>query len=80
MRNVFVCVSLAALLVAGCGEITGGGGKSETAQADPAQVAPEDLRAAVKDERVRKLYEARGWTAVWSEPLAQELTAALGEA
>ena len=80
MRNVFVCVSLAALLVAGCGEITGGGGKSETAQANPAQVAPEDLRAAVKDERVRKFYEARGWTAVWSEPLAQELTAALGEA
>ena len=76
MRRLFVCVSFAALLVAGCGE-SGGGGNAETVRVDPKQVAPEDLQAAVSDERVRKFYQARNWAPVWSESLGEELTSVL---
>jgi murein L,D-transpeptidase YcbB/YkuD len=84
---MYACVSLVALLVAGCEfQTTGGGsGGGETAQAgagdiNPEQVTAEALKAAVKDERVKRFYESRNWAAVWTAPLAQELTAALGEA
>jgi murein L,D-transpeptidase YcbB/YkuD len=83
MRKLFACVSAAALLVAGCGEMGGsgqGGGGGGQVQIDPAQVTAEALQAAVKDERVKKFYEARGWAAVWNDKLAGELTQALGEA
>jgi murein L,D-transpeptidase YcbB/YkuD len=81
MRKLFVCVSLAALLVAGCGEVAGGGGnKTDLVQVDPAQVTPEALKAAVSDEKVRRFYEARNWAAVWTDPLAEELIQALGQA
>lgn len=81
MRNLFVCVSLAALLVAGCGEgTTGGGAKTDLVQVDPTQVSPEALKAAVSDEKVRAFYEARNWAAVWTDPLAEELILALGQA
>lgn len=83
MRRVFVCVSLAALLAAGCSETGGnggGGGGAASAQVDPAQVSPEALKAAVSDERVKRFYEARGWAAVWNGTQAKELEAALGEA
>jgi hypothetical protein len=64
MRNVLVCVSAAALLVAGCGSPSqSGGAKGETVQVDPAQVSPQDLQAAVKDERVKRFYAARNWAA-----------------
>ena len=80
MRRVFVCVSLAALLLSGCGEVTGSGGKTEAARVDPKQVRAEDLKSAVSDERVKRFYEARGWAAVWTDSLAAELTQALGQA
>jgi murein L,D-transpeptidase YcbB/YkuD len=81
MRRVLACVSLAALLLGGCGEVGGGGGGSgEVVQVDPKKVTREALEAAVKDERVRRFYEARGWAAVWTEPLAEELTQALAGA
>jgi murein L,D-transpeptidase YcbB/YkuD len=80
MRSLFVCVSAAALLVAGCGESGGGGGASGQVQVDAKQVTPEALQAAVTDERVKRFYEARGWAPVWSAPLAEELMAAFGDA
>ncbi|TFI57581.1 murein L,D-transpeptidase [Sphingomonas parva] len=79
MRRVLVCVSVAALLVAGCGN-EGGSGGAESAEVNPKQVSPEALQAAVKDERARKFYAARNWAAVWSDARAEELTGALGEA
>ncbi|HEY0147659.1 MAG TPA: L,D-transpeptidase family protein [Allosphingosinicella sp.] len=86
MRKLLVCVSAAALLVAGCGESggSGGGGNASAAAAgikvDPQQVTAEALKAAVKDERVKRFYEGRGWAAVWNDQLAGDLTTALNEA
>jgi murein L,D-transpeptidase YcbB/YkuD len=68
-------------MVAGCGEISGGGGgQTGTVKIDPKQVTPAALKAAVSDERVKRFYEARGWAAVWTEPLAAELSAAFRDA
>jgi murein L,D-transpeptidase YcbB/YkuD len=39
-----------------------------------------DLQAAVKDPRVKRFYEARGWAPVWDETHAKDLTAAFGDA
>jgi murein L,D-transpeptidase YcbB/YkuD len=84
MRKLLACVSAAALLVAGCGEVSGpsggGGGGGGSAEVAAEQVTPEALQAAVKDERVKKFYEGRGWAAVWDKAKADELTAALNEA
>jgi murein L,D-transpeptidase YcbB/YkuD len=84
MRKLLACVSAAALLVAGCGQSGGSGGGSAggggDAQVNAEQVTPEALKAAVKDERVKKFYEARGWAAVWNDKLAGELTQAFGDA
>jgi murein L,D-transpeptidase YcbB/YkuD len=79
MRRVLLCVSLAALMVAGCGE-SGGGGSGQTVDVNAKQVSSEELKTAVLDERVRRFYEARGWAAAWTGPLAEELTAAFGDA
>ncbi|HEY5723328.1 MAG TPA: L,D-transpeptidase family protein [Allosphingosinicella sp.] len=75
-------VSLAALLVAGCGENRGGeaGGAVEAASIDKGRVTPEDLKAAVSDERVKAFYAKRGWQPVWTEELAQSLEPAFAEA
>jgi murein L,D-transpeptidase YcbB/YkuD len=82
MRKFLVCVSLAALVVSGCGQ--GGGGsaapKGEAAQVDPKQVTPEALQAAVTDERVKKFYAGRNWAPVWTNELASELAGAFKEA
>jgi murein L,D-transpeptidase YcbB/YkuD len=85
MRKLLACVSAAALLVAGCGEVSGPGGGSSGGGGGQAgvaaeQVTPEALQAAVKDERVKKFYEGRNWAAVWDAGRAEELTAALNEA
>ena len=81
MRKILACVSLAALLVAGCGE-SGGGGTSaaQHVEVDPKQVTPEELRAAVSDERVKRFYDARGWAPVWDGQKAGELAAAFKDA
>ena len=79
MRRLLACVSLAALLGTGCGEITGGG-SSEVASVDPKKVNVEELKAAVSDDRVKRFYEAGGWQAVWTDDLAGDLTAAFADA
>ena len=82
MRKFLVCVSLAALLVSGCGE--GGGGAAagavEAAEIDIGRVTPEDLKAAVTDERVKAFYAKRGWKPVWTGEMAGKLKPAFAEA
>src|SRR3954451_22304222 len=78
MRNIVVCVSLAALLAGGCDFV--GGGNGQAVQTDVKNVNPADLQAAVKDPRVKRFYEARGWAAVWTKDLVKELSAAFGDA
>ena len=59
-----------------------GGGSGEgggNAQAAAPAVDPEQLRAAVTDERVRRFYEARQWRPAWNEAAAGELMAAINE-
>jgi murein L,D-transpeptidase YcbB/YkuD len=80
MRKLLVCVSLAALLVSGCGESGSSGGTQQSVQVDPKQVTPEELRAAVSDERVKRFYEARAWAPVWTGKLAEDLTGAFQDA
>jgi murein L,D-transpeptidase YcbB/YkuD len=81
MRKALVCVSLAALLIAGCGD--GGSKGSQAAPAvkvDPGQVNAEDLKAAVSDEKVKAFYAARNWAPVWTPDLAGRLEASFAEA
>lgn len=82
MRNVLVCVSLAALLVGGCHQSSGnGGGQNGGATSQElAQIAPQDLQAAATNKDVRRFYEARNWSAVWTKDLAKDLRAALADA
>lgn len=79
MRKLVACVSLAALLASGCGEL-GGGGSEETVEVNPKRVTPEALRAAVSDPRVKSFYEARAWAPVWTGERAEALTAAFADA
>lgn len=80
MRKMLACVSLAALLAAGCGDMGGGGGSGQTVRVDPKAVTPADLKAAVSDPRVKRFYEARGWQPVWTGERAEALNAAFGDA
>jgi murein L,D-transpeptidase YcbB/YkuD len=82
---MLACVSLAALLgTGGCDMVTvggqGGGSASGEVKVDPQAVTAADLQAVVKDERVKKFYEARGWRAAWTGERADELTASFAEA
>lgn len=83
MRRMLACVSLAALLAAGCDMVggTGGGGQTaENVKVDPKAVDQAQLKAAVTDPRVKSFYEARGWQAAWTSERAGELTAAFADA
>jgi len=81
MRRVLVCVSAAALLVAGCSVVSSDGNQSAPAvQVDPGKVTAEDLKAAVSDEKVKAFYAARNWAPVWTPDLAGKLEASFGEA
>jgi murein L,D-transpeptidase YcbB/YkuD len=81
MRKILACVSLAALLVSGCGESGGGSGPAQqSVQVDPKKVTPEELKAAVSDERVKRFYQARNWAPVWTGQLAEDLTGAFQDA
>lgn len=65
-------VPAAALLAAaGCGNNSIEA--SDAASVQPAQVTAADLRSTVADERVRRLYEARGWQAAWDRSAASAL-------
>jgi murein L,D-transpeptidase YcbB/YkuD len=81
MRKILVGVSLAALLAAAACDrgptLPGDQGADAVA---PKEVSAAELKAAVKDPRVRKFYESRGWKAAWNEDQARELTEALREA
>jgi murein L,D-transpeptidase YcbB/YkuD len=80
MRKLLACVSLAALLAAGCGEVQGNKENSAAAQVDPGRVTAQDLQAAVKDPRVKAFYLARAWKPVWTGELSGKLNAAFGDA
>lgn len=83
MRKALVCVSLAALMIAGCGVSNndGGGGQAAPAvQVDPGKVTAEELKAAVSDEKVKAFYAARNWAPVWNSDLAGRLEASFAEA
>jgi len=80
MRKSLACISLAVLLAAGCGENQSGKGPAETAAVDPGRVTPQDLKAAVRDERLKSFYASRGWAPVWTGELAAQLETAFGEA
>src|SRR5687767_2723839 len=80
MRKILVCVSLAALLVAGCGESRGPDGAPPPAEIDRQEVTPEALRAAISDQGARAFYAKNGWQPVWTEGLAEKLEAAFAEA
>jgi murein L,D-transpeptidase YcbB/YkuD len=75
-----VCVSLAALLAGGCNVVGGGGGNGQAVQTDVENVTAADLQAAVKDPRVKRFYEARGWAPVWSKALVKDLSGAFADA
>ncbi|MEA3060419.1 MAG: L,D-transpeptidase YcbB [Sphingomonadales bacterium] len=78
MRKLVVCVSLAALLAGGCNVV--GGGNGQALQTDVKNVSAADLQAAVKDPRVKRFYEARGWAAVWTTDLVKDLSGAFADA
>jgi murein L,D-transpeptidase YcbB/YkuD len=82
MRKALLCVSLAALALAGCDKIGGGssGGGDGQVQVDARQVSAADLQAAANDPNVKRFYEARGWKAAWDDARAKDLTAAFGDA
>lgn len=78
MRRIVACVSLAAMMLAGCDFV--GGGSEGSVEVSPDKVSPADLQAAVSDARVKRFYEARDWAAVWDGKRADELTAAFRDA
>jgi murein L,D-transpeptidase YcbB/YkuD len=80
MRKALVCVSLAALALAGCDKLGGKGGESQPVALEPKQVSAADLQAAVTDPRAKRFYEARGWAPVWDDAHSKDLTAAFGDA
>ena len=74
----FACLLLAC---AGCGNLNGGGDGGEgVAAVRPSQVTAEELRAAVRDPRLVRFYEARAWAPAWTAETAPTLVAAIGEA
>ena len=73
-------VLLAALCTSGCDLFSKQDPAEREWRADGSQVSPEAIKAAAKDEDVRRFYEARQWTAAWDKGRAGQLTAALGEA
>ena len=66
-------VAGAMLALAGCGQPSGQAGA-------PAAAANADLRSAVRDPRVVRFYEARGWQTAWNSENEQALLAAIGDA
>jgi L,D-transpeptidase YcbB len=85
MRNALVLVSVTALAVAGCEKMSGGGQQAQPqaqapAGAEAALVSPQDLQAAVSHPALRRFYQARGWSPVWTRDLANQLRAAIADA
>ena len=77
-------VYLAALLLScgGCGNLisSNGDGGEGVAAVQPSQVTPGELRAAVRDPRLLRFYEARSWAPVWNAETAGALVGAIRQA
>lgn len=81
MRKFLVSVSVAAsFALAACDRGPAQAGDQAADAVNPDNVAPEQLRAAVSDPRVKAFYEACDWAAVWTEDEARALTEALRDA
>jgi murein L,D-transpeptidase YcbB/YkuD len=81
MRKRLVGVWVAALLAAtSCDRGPALPGDQGADAVAPKEVSGAELQAAVKDPRVRRFYESRGWKAAWNEDQARELAEALREA
>jgi murein L,D-transpeptidase YcbB/YkuD len=74
LRKFLWLLALAALPLTACGS---GGVKSPFGQGEAAEVSASALKAAVKDEDVRRFYAASGWQAAWSKDLEKALTEAI---
>lgn len=68
-RFLYLPLSLI-LAAAGCGNGSQG---AFWEQGDAPRVARTDLQSAVSDDRLRAFYESRGWTAVWTDRLEEQL-------
>ena len=75
-------VLIAALLLGlgACGNAGSGDGGEGVAAVQPSRVTPADLRAAVRDPRLVRFYEARAWQPAWNEDNARTLVEAIGGA
>ena len=82
MKNRALLIACSVIALSGCGMISKQDAAAEaTAEwSDAASVSPEALKAAVKDEEVRRFYEARQWAAAWDKDHAAQLTGAISQA
>jgi murein L,D-transpeptidase YcbB/YkuD len=71
--RVRIWIAAALIALAGCGQ-------QPQQQNQTAAPGASDLRAAVRDARVTRFYEARGWRTAWTPANEAALTAAIGEA
>jgi len=72
LRRLCYFLPLAALSLSACGS-SESAHSVEWAEVNPDDVSPAELKAAVNDAASRKFYESRGWKAVWTDDLAQDL-------
>jgi murein L,D-transpeptidase YcbB/YkuD len=72
-------VAASVISLCGCGLFSNDDAAARQARewSADAAVSAEALKAAVKDEDVRRFYEARQWAAVWDKDHAAQLTGAL---
>jgi len=82
LKNRALLIACSVIALSGCGMISKQDAAAEaTAEwSDAASVSPEALKAAVKDEEVRRFYEARQWAAAWDKDHAAQLTGAISQA
>ena len=78
MKKVWIGALLLAL--AACGNVNNGDGGEGVAAVQPSRVTPEELRAAVRDPRLVRFYEARSWQPAWNEDSARKLVEAVNQA
>ena len=75
---------LAVPAIAGCGSPSAA--ERETSglllewRVEPEEVSAEALRSAIEDQEVRRVYQARRWTAAWDKDRASELLGAFAKA
>ncbi len=72
-----LAAAVAVLLATTACEMSQGEGSAGAPTAEAAGVTSEALQAAVKDEPLRRFYEARQWQSAWSDEKAEQLLGAL---